>query len=1140
MKKDRNDGSPLPRGLSQKMLLRMRLTTLLLCCLFVQSFATASAQSITLKMRNASLEEVIWELKEKTKLTFLYTDEDVASVKGIDLDVKDLDVDAVLEECLAGTGLDFVKTNDAVIIRKAEPSAAAPQQEMRKVTGKVTDTEGTPLPGVTVVIAGTTLGTATDVDGNYSLECPEVENLTLIFSFVGMESQEIAVGERSIVNVAMKSDAQEIEEVVVTGYFTRKKDSYTGAATTFTGEKLREISTGNILTSLSVVDPSFKLVENITAGSDPNHIPEFQIHGAGNLESTYENSPNMPTFILDGFEVDAEKIFDLDPNRVESITILKDAAATAIYGSRAANGVVVVETKAPEMGELRVSYTFSGDFNFADLCDYNLMNASEKLESERLAGLYSHYNVGQIEELSEEYNERLKLVASGVNTDWIKKPIHAVGFGHKHSLLLEGGDTRLRYGMDLSYQKVTGVMKESGRQNIGIGIKLQYRYNNLRFMNNLTYNNVKEEDSPYGDFSEYTYMNPYLYPYDENGNVKQVLEIGGKTNDEEITSDEDITGDPEEEEDEVVDYELNPLYNATLGTKLESVYQDFTDNFSVEWDIIEGLKLKGAISLNKKMTVRDEFLPSGHNSFYDKDLKGSYTKEVTDYFSYDANVMASYVKNLDKHLLNATFVWNVTQSKTDEFTTVAYNFPNDNMDHIGMGVEYQDGDKPDGNYEISRLMGVVGNFNYSYDNRYLADFSVRSDGSSVYGSSKRWGTFGSVGLAWNMHNEKWLADNNYVNELKIRGSWGTTGGQNFYPFQAMMMYSYKDDAINGLSYDNYLGALLMAFGNPDLKWQRTEKLNVGVDFTLFNSRLTGYFNWYKDVSKSVLIDVLLAPSLGFDSYKDNLGEIENKGVELNLRGTLIKDVKRELQWDVFFNLTHNKNRLMKLNDALAAYNKMQDDEMTDEDNEDNRAPMVRYQEGKSINTIWANESIGIDPNTGEEVFIAQNGDKVNEWSTDNYKPMGCEDPKIEGNFGTMLMYKGFQLNAYFYYSYGGDIYNQTLVDKVENVDPQKNADKRVLYDRWKQPGDVAIFKAIDNTTTTMPTSRFIEQENYIRLSSLNLSYQFTPEQLKRMGIERLKVSLIGNDIFRASTVKMERGTSYPFARNYSLSLQVTF
>ena len=540
------------------------------------------------------------------------------------------------------------------------------------------------------------------------------------------------------------------------------------------------------------------------------------------------------------------------------------------------------------------------------------------------------------------------------------------------------------------------------------------------------------------------------------------------------------------------------------------------------------------------MTIGDRFLPASHNSFYERELKGSYTKSVSDLFSYDANVMLSYVKLLNKHLLNATFVWNVTQSKTDSFSTVAYNFPNDNMDHIGMGVQYQEGDKPSGDYEIRRLMGVVGNFNYSYDNRYLADFSIRSDASSVYGASKRWGTFGSVGLGWNMHNEKWLVDNSYVNELKIRGSWGTTGGQNFYPYQAMMMYSYKDASIDGLTYDDYLGALLIAFGNPNLKWQKTEKLNVGVDFTLFSNRLTGYFNWYKDVSKSVLIDVVLAPSLGFDSYKDNLGEIENKGVELNLRGTLIKNVRQEFQWDIFFNLTHNKNRLLELNDALAAYNKMQDDEMNDEDNEENRAPMVRYQEGESINTIWTNESIGIDPNTGQEVFIAQNGDKVNEWSTDNYKPLGCSDPKFEGNFGTMLMYKGFQLNAYFYYSYGGDVYNQTLVDKVENVDPTRNADKRVLYDRWRRPGDVVAFKAIDNTETTMPTSRFIEEENYIRLSSMNLSYEFTPEQLKQVGIDRLKISLIGNDVFRTSTVKMERGTSYPFARNYSVALQVTF
>ena len=559
-------------------------------------------------------------------------------------------------------------------------------------------------------------------------------------------------------------------------------------------------------------------------------------------------------------------------------------------------------------------------------------------------------------------------------------------------------------------------------------------------------------------------MNPYLYPYDENGHIKQVLKIG----------------DGEE-------YALNPLYNASLGTKFETTYQNFIDNFSVEWDVLEGLKLKAAVSLNKKMTVEDRFLPAGHNSFYEKDLKGSYEKKVTDDFSYDANVMAAYTKEVNRHLFNATFVWNIKETKNDLFTTTAYNFPNDKMDHIGMGVEYQDGDKPSGDYEVSRLMGVVGNFNYGYDNRYLVDFSVRSDGSSVYGSSKRWGTFGSVGVAWNLHHEKWLAENPYVNELKIRGSWGTTGGQNFYPFQAMMMYSYKESAIDGLTYDDYIGALLKAFGNPDLKWQQTEKLNVGVDFTLLNSRLSGYFNIYKDVSKSVLIDVLLAPSVGFASYKDNLGEIENKGLELNLRGVLLKDADRRMQWDVFFNIVKNKNRLMKLNDALAAYNKSQDDEMNGEIEEGKtRAPMVRYQEGKSINMIWANESIGIDPNTGEEVFIALNGDKVNKWSTDNYKPLGCSDPKFEGNFGTMFMYKGWELNAHLYYKYGGYIYNQTLVDKVENVNPNENGDRRILYDRWNEPGDVAKFKKVSDVSVTNPTSRFVEKENYIQ--NVNMNY----------------------------------------------------
>lgn len=1128
MKKNQYCGLGVPISAPGKIFLKMKMVVVftLMLNVSVSAVTYSQANKVTLRMNNVSLEEVLQVLREQTAVSFFYSIDKVKAIRPVSVDAREQDLKEVLGGLLRNTSLSFTYVDDVVVIKDKPADSGSPADvKSVEIRGKVKDTQGNPLPGVGVLIKGTSIGTTTDADGVYALPLKNTQDVTLVFSFIGMKRLEVKPGERKVVDVVMEEEISKLDEVVVTGYFERRKDSYTGSATTFSGDQLKQISTGNILNTLSMLDPSFKLMENLDAGSNPNYVPEFTIHGGGNLQSDYENSPNMPTFILDGFEVTSEKIFDLDPNRVASVTILKDAAATAIYGSRAANGVVVVETKVPEMGKLRVSYNFSGDFEIADLTDYNLMDASEKLEYERLAGLYSHPNVQIGDQYMDRYNERLALVKSGINTDWIAKPVKDVGFSHKHSLFVEGGDARLRYGLSLNYQNKKGVLRGSGRDNLGVGVQLQYRFKSLKFMNDLTFNHMKMTDSPYGDFSEYTWLNPYYYPYDENGNVKKVLYTF---------------------EDESRAY--NPMYNATLGTKYEKGYDDFINNFSLEWDIVEGLKMKSKISLNRKNLSSDQFKPADHTDFASEtSYKGSYTKMISSYFSYDASVTLAYTKRLNKHQFNAVAVWNVKQSKTDKFETTAYNFPNNNMDHIGMGVEYKEGDQPSGDYEVSRLMGIVANFNYGYDDRYLVDFSVRSDGSSMFGADKRWGTFGSVGLGWNIHNESWLKGSPWVNLLKIRGSWGTTGGQNFYPYQAMMMFSYKDDMLNvkededkmlsGHGYDGFIGALLKAYGNNDLKWQRTEKLNVGADFTLLNNRLSGYFNFYKETSKSVLIDVLVAPSLGFTSYKDNLGEVENKGIEFNLRGTLIQNTGKQLQWDVFASIVKNRNRLLKLSDALVAWNKTQDESSVENEN---KRPSVRYQEGQSIHTLWTNESLGIDPVTGDEVFLDMNGRKVDKWSTDNYKPLGCEDPKFEGNFGTMLRYKGFVLNAYFKYSYGGDIYNKTLVEKVENVDPLKNADRRVLYDRWKQAGDIAKYKAITNTTATMPTSRFIEQQNYITLSSLNLSYEFDLKSLKQIGIQRLKLSAIGNDIFRASTVKMERGIKYPFARTFSLAAQITF
>ena len=1071
---------------------------------------------VTLNLSNVSVEQFIEAVKQQLALRFMYNSDVVQKAENVSIKVENKPLKQVLDLVLGKVNLEYEFFNNVVLIRAKDEKND--EQRQRTVKGSVKDERGTPLPGVTVVLKGENLGVATDINGNYSLSFFEKKDMVIVYSFVGMLPSEVKYTGQDSINVVLKEEVEKIDEVVVNGYFTRKKESYTGVSTTFSGSELRKVSTGNILNTLSMLDPSFVKVVNNEMGSDPNTIPDFEIRGSSSLKSTFEGNPNMPTFIMDGFEVSAQKVFDLDPTRVRFITILKDAAATAIYGSRAANGVVVIETELPKAGKLQLSYNGSANFEIADLSDYNLMNAKEKLEYEVRSGLYE--TEGKSPEYADDnlasYNQILKLVKEGNDVDWLAIPVRDLGIGHKHSVVAEGGNETFRYALDLSYSNTVGVMKGSKRDNYGGGVRLQYNLKKLKFMNYMSFSHLKSINSPYGSFSSYTYYNPYYNPYDEEGNIKKILysyqyyDGGVKTKPM-----------------------YNELYNATLPSKNQSVGNYFMNNFSVEYDIVQGLKLKANLSLSVDNNKSDAYVSNENTSFIGKEQKGMYSQSLSNSFSYDINVVLTYFKNWKKHLLNAGLIYNLRESNTDATSLSAVGFPNENMDHISMGTSFPEGGRPGGSYDVSRLIGFVANLGYTYDNRFLLDFSLRSDGSSLYGANNRWSTFWSLGVGYNLHNEKFMQDITYINLLKVRGSIGTTGGQNFNPYQAMTMYSYNDSRISGISYNGYMGVLLKAYGNKSLKWQKVEKRNVGLDFELLERRLKGSFNVYSDLSKDVLIDVTVAPSLGFSSYKENLGQVKNSGVELTLKGTVIRDTDKDIIWDLIFNLAHNKNKVMKINKALTAFNESQDADVKNK-------PMIRYKEGLSQNTIWVNESLGIDPATGEEIFLDMNGNKVNEWSSANYKPFGSTDPKVYGTIGTMFVYKKWELNAYMYYKYGGYLYNSTLVDKIENVNPNENGDKRILYDRWNAPGDVAKFKKVSDVSVTNPTSRFVEKENYIQLQSLSLSYDFSGDQLRKMGIQRLKVSAIGNDIFKSSTVKMERGTSYPYARTFSLSAQVTF
>ena len=1089
-------------------------------CLFTLNLSAnvySQKNIVSLDLSDVSVEQFVKAVKQQTSLKFMYNSSLIRQAGKISVKVENKELKDVLSMVLGKVNLEYEFFNNVILIRQ-KGEGKSEQQKKKVVNGTVKDEHGVTLPGVSVLIKGESVGVATDINGKYSITIPEnKKEVVFAFSFVGMVPVEVRYTGQDSINVVLKEDVEKIDEVVVNGYFTRKKESYTGVSTTFSGNDLRKVSTGNILNTLSMLDPSFTKVVNNEMGSDPNTIPNFEIRGSSSLKADFDGNPNMPTFIMDGFEVSAEKVFDLDPTRVRFITILKDAAATAIYGSRAANGVVVIETEAPKPGKLQLSYNGSMNFEVADLSDYNLMNAEEKLEYEVRAGLYDKEDRPDwTDNTFDAYNQKLKLVKQGNDVDWLAIPVRELGVGHKHSIIAEGGNESFRYALDLSYSNKIGVMKGSKRDTYGGGIRLQYNLKKLKFTDYASFDHVKSVNSPYGNFSAYQYYNPYYNPYDENGNVKKMLyeysyyDRGFQTK-----------------------KMYNELYNAVLPSKDQSTSNRFLNNFAIEYDIIQGLKLKANLSLSVDNGRTDVYKPYENTEFIDKEKKGSYSQGQYEDFSYDVNIILTYFKTFKKHVLNAGFIYNLRETNHDQTDVYALGFPNANMDHISMGAGFKEGDKPGGAYDVTRLVGFVGNLGYTYDERFLLDFSVRSDGSSLYGSNNRWGTFWSLGLGYNLHHEKFMERLTFINLLKIRGSIGTTGGQNFNPYQSMAMYSYNDDRIGSISYSGYIGAILKVFGNKNLRWQKVEKQNVGLDFELFDRRLTGSFNVYNDISKDVLIDVTLAPSLGFSSYKENLGEVKNSGVELTLKGTVIRDREREIYWDIMYNLAHNKNKVTKINQALTAFNDKQDAEVKNK-------PVIRYKEGLSQNTIWANESLGIDPATGEEIFLDMNGNKVNEWDAANYKPFGSTDPKIYGTIGTMFTYKKWELNAHLYYKYGGYIYNSTLVDKVENVNPNENGDKRILYDRWNKEGDVAKFKKVSDVSVTNPTSRFIEKENYIQLQSLSIGYDFSCDKLREIGIQRLKLSAIGNDIFTSSTVKMERGTSYPFARPFSLSAQLTF
>lgn len=1113
-----------------RLLLKFSVKHVLILCFVMMCSMSLSAQTLTVRENGTPLQQVIEKIKKQTGYDYLWDMDLIKKAKPVTINLQNAPLEDVLKKISESQEFDLILSDKTILIRPkagrrtpAQRTSERQQQSRYTLVGNITDDEGKPLEGATIrVKRSNNLASVTAEDGSYSLEVfPDSE---IQVTMIGFEPRSEMLYGKNHLNLQLRRIENRIEETVVTGYGSRKKESFTGASTTITRKDLEKYNNRNIFSIIQTIDPAFKIAENNNQGSNPNVLPDIKVRGqnmvsGSDVDVRAKYALNSPLILMDGFQVDLQRLYDLDVNRIESITLLKDAAATALYGSRGANGVLVIETRLPKQGKFTISYSLQPSTTVVDLSDYNLMNAAEKLEYELLAGVYNSSYIPEQEKLRKFYSEKYLDVASGVNTDWLYQPVQTTT-SFTHALRVEGGNEQVRYSIDGNYGDTKGAIKESGRTRAGAGFTLFYRLaDKITFRNVANLINSRANGSPYGSLSTYAGMNPYFRIHDASGNLIRVYNEDFAT---------------ELNDNNYLRY--NPLFDASLPFKDYANTTNISNNLNVEVFITPTFRINATGVISKTFEKGESFLSPRHSFFYTTPLienKGRYTFSSGDAMEYFGALRLNYGKTFGKHVINLLGNTEVKAISGSSTSYIATGFVDDEIITPNMANKYAADTRPSYASTVNRLFGALLSGTYIYDDRLVLEGNYRVDGSSTFGRENRYTGFWSAGAAYNLHKEKFL-ENSVVSMLRVFGNYGLSGADSFSPRMTATAYETRTAGL----YFKLPGINYLSEGNAFLKWPKIYSLSLGVEGTLWGDRLNFRFNHYNKKTTDMVSEITIAPSVGLeqDSYFENLGEVHNTGYEGYVNVQAYSNPNSGFSWYINASGVRNFNKLTKVSDALKKLN--------DQNNNDYGFGYIPqtpyYEEGQSLNNIKGMVSLGIDPMSGRELYMTRNGQVTYDWSTSEIQVLANTDPKLEGMIGTIINYKGLSLQAQMHYVLGQNQYNQTLIDKVENSNPAFNADRRVLTDRWKQPGDEAMFKAIDDQRLTQLSSRFIQKENTFRLAALNLNYEVNQDFVSRLKLQRARLNFSMNDLFRFSTIRMERGTDYPYARTFNFGISVVY
>ena len=1067
----------------------MKLSSLLLTITILQAFASGSysqATELSLDLRDATVEQVLLEIENRSEFYFLFNDQLVDIDRKVSISVENQKIETILTNIFLNTGVDFIVLDRQIVLSPSEYLTEVKSiLEPKTVSGQVLDQNGEPLAGVSIVVKRTGQGVISDVTGHYSISDVSAEDV-LVFSFVGMLTEEIVVGEQSIIDVTMAVDVIGIEEVVAIGYGVQKKSDITGTVASLSKERLDMVPNLNIAQAIQG-SISGVMIQTSTAGAASDEV--IMIRGRNSITAS-----NTPLIVLDGIPYSGA-IRDINPNDIQSIEVLKDASAAAIYGSRGANGVVLITSIEGRKGKPTIAYDGKvASMNYTSLPD--VMNGEEfydfKVQRGGLDGITA----------SEQ-----EVYDAGEGLDWIDI-VTRKGLSHQHNLSVSGGTENTTYYISGSFLDVRGIrlnddyLRTTGRLNVESKITDWFT---IGTRTQLTY----DDRSGVPVTSNVIETNPLVTLYDDDGKLT-------------------IYPWPEDT------YFGNPL-QVTLWNDIDKSYQVQTNNYAIiDFPFIKGLSYR----LNTGVRVRftDEATYRARDGKIGLEAGGESSTNRGLYNNTVIENILSYNNAFGKHNIFATGVYSYEENKYTSHGLNASKYPHDFLKWYSAGqAEILN---PHYSYTNTVLISQMLRLSYNYDSRYLLTATGRRDGFSGFGANTKWGIFPSVALGWNLVNESFFPLGDLFSQFKLRISWGLNGNQAISAYQTITRLGSADGISGG---NTTVGYIPNNIGMDDLGWESSETMNIGLDFGFLENRITGDLNLYRTITSDLLLERTISPVSGFTGITQNIGKTENKGIELSINSRNI--VSGDFTWSTSGNLAGLKNEILALYGLL-------DDEGNEIDDISNWwfiGQPIRVNYNYVRDGIWqldeSEEAAKWGSKPGWVKLKDLNGDYVMDPDNDR-QIQGQRDPKLLWGLTNSFSYKNFRLDVFIHGVHGVTKNNTLMQDAVWGDEARRNTTNK---DRWSPENPDGVFYINEPLAQSQGGvgTVWLENASFVRIKDLTLSYDVPESIISSYGFDRIRLYVTGRNLLtltKWSGLDPELDNQYyiPLQREIVFGLNVGF